>query len=68
MKKTIETACDELLAECPASRAVIRALVTLRSLDGHPDLESAKAEIQLAALHMEDAVWALVGALQDGKQ
>jgi len=67
MKKTMESACEELLSECPASRAVVRALVTLRSLDGHPDLESAKGEIQLAALHVESAVWALVDALQGDK-
>ena len=64
MKKTMESACEELLSECPASRAVIRALVTLRSLVDHPDLAAGDEDLKLAAGHVEDAVWALVGALQ----
>jgi hypothetical protein len=67
MKKTMESACNELLAECPASRAVIRALVILRSLVNHPDLAAGDDDIKLAALHVEDAIWALVGALQGDK-
>ena len=63
MKKTMESACEELLSECPASRAVIRALVTLRSFDGDPELEPAKVEIQLAASHIEEAIELLFNEL-----
>ena len=61
MKEKIE----KLLAVNPRARAVVRALVTLRSFDGDPELEPAKVEIQLAVMHIEEAIELLFNDLEN---
>lgn len=61
MKEKIE----KLIAANPAALAVVRELVTLRSMIGDTRLAAAELELELAACHIEEAIDELVAAMDN---